>query len=413
MATRKKLNSIELFAGCGGIVDGFEQSGEYTLLGAVEWEKAPCDNLIHRLKDRWKVKDADRRVLRFDIQRTDELLGGWQGDAEYGSSEGLDVLVGDRKVDVIAGGPPCQSYSLAGRWQSDGATKYDYRNFLFDSYLKVVKHYKPKAFVFENVPGLLSAKIEGNVPVVGLIREAFREAGYLVLDDLSEAVIDMTEYGVPQSRDRVIILGLSLEEYGGKAKDMLKRFYAELLPKHKVSKKATVRDAIGDLPKLYPLKKAERYEGKRITYSLPNPFVPNHIARCHSERDMGVFRMLAEDAEKGGNRYASSEARKRLYAEVTGRTSNFHKYNILRWDRQSSLIFAHLYKDGLHHIHPDPGQMRSITPREAARLQTFPDDYIFYGSHTSVYKMIGNAVPPLFAKKLSLAVYELLTGKGK
>ena len=152
------LNSIELFAGCGGLLDGFEQSGKYNLFAAVEWEPAPCENLVRRLVDKWHLPDAEKRVLRFDIQRTDELLSGWSNDPEYGSSEGLDTIIGNNKIDIIAGGPPCQAYSIAGRVRDENGMRDDYRNYLFESYLKVVKHYKPKAFLFENVPGILTAR---------------------------------------------------------------------------------------------------------------------------------------------------------------------------------------------------------------------------------------------------------------
>ncbi len=121
-----------------------------------------------------------------------------------------------------------------------------------------------------------------------------------------------------------------------------------------------------------------------------------------------IFKMLAEDIECGTNRYTSTEALKQLYTEMTGRKSNIHKYNVLRWNQQSNTIPAHLNKDGLRHIHPDSKQARSITVREAARLQSFSDDYIFDGSQQDIYKMIGNAVPPEFARRLALAVYDLL-----
>lgn len=123
---------------------------------------------------------------------------------------------------------------------------------------------------------------------------------------------------------------------------------------------------------------------------------------------MEIFRLLAHDIESGRNEYVSTEALKKLYTEKTGKTSNIHKYYVIRWDEQSNLIPAHLFKDGLRHIHPDPKQSRTITVREAARLQTFDDDYDFIGSNMETYKMIGNAVPPRFAKCLAEAVYELL-----
>ena len=112
----KKIKSIDLFAGCGGLMDGFEQSGHYDTVAAVEWEKAPCRNLEKRLREKWKYNDADQRVLRFDIQRTDELFSGWNDDNDYGTSVGLDKLIEEANgIDVIIGGPPCQAYSIAGR----------------------------------------------------------------------------------------------------------------------------------------------------------------------------------------------------------------------------------------------------------------------------------------------------------
>ena len=209
----KKIKAIDLFAGCGGLMDGFEQSEKYKLIAAVEWEKAPCANLQKRLEDKWNCKDADKRVLRFDIQRTDELFNGWN-DENYGQSAGLDSLVNDAGgLDVIIGGPPCQAYSIAGRVRDEHGMKNDYRNYLFESYLKVVEHYTPKAFVFENVPGILSAQ-PGDRPIIEIIQESFKKAGYVLLPDLRKAIIDFTDYGVPQNRKRIIIFGVNEKLYG-------------------------------------------------------------------------------------------------------------------------------------------------------------------------------------------------------
>ena len=285
-----KLRSIDLFAGCGGLMDGFEQSGKYETLAAVEWEKGPCRNLRKRLRDKWKYKNADDMVLQFDIQRTDELFDGWKDDEIYGSSEGLDKLIGSEKLDVIIGGPPCQAYSIAGRVRDEHGMKNDYRNYLFESYLKVVEKYKPKLFVFENVPGILSAQ-PGDRPIIEIIQESFNNAGYYVLPDLRKAIIDFTDYGVPQNRKRIIIVGLRKEYFGKETcVEMAEKFYSVYLPKYKVERKKTVKEAIGDLPKLYPLGHDEKFNGKRISHSLPQPEVSNHVARWQSDRDIDIFR---------------------------------------------------------------------------------------------------------------------------
>ena len=404
------INTIDLFAGCGGLTEGFKQSGHYNTIACVEWDKAPCDALRYNLAHKWKYEDAEKRVIQFDIQRTDELINGWTNDEEYGSSKGLDNIVKHYggSVDLIIGGPPCQAYSVAGRIRDKDGMKNDYRNYLFESYIKIVNHYKPKAFVFENVPGILSAKPgDGEKLIIDTIKERFVESGYIILDDLSKAVIDFTEYGVPQNRSRIIILALRKECFDN-PEELLNKFYNELLPSKKVMKKVTVREAIGDLPALYPLPKPEKIDGKTYSHSLSTGNIKNHIPRYSSERDIKVFKILTEDIESGRFEYVSTDALKKLYTHITGKTSNIYKYHVIRWDEQSNTIPAHLYKDGLRHIHPDSKQLRTITVREAARLQTFPDDYEFISGTALDYKMIGNAVPPLFAKILADCIYSFL-----
>lgn len=408
---KTKIKSLDLFAGCGGLMEGFEQSGYYETIAAVEWEKAQCINLIKRLKNKWGYNDAENRVLRFDIQRTDELFNGWK-DKEYGDSTGLDRLINAANgLDIIIGGPPCQAYSVAGRVRDENGMKNDYRNFLFESYIKVVKKYKPKVFVFENVPGILSASPTGK-PIINIIQQAFKEAGYLVVDDMKKAIIDFSEYGVPQNRKRIIILGLKIDFFGAKSLDLINNFYSEILPKYKVKRKVSVREAIGDLEKLYPLENPIQMNGKKYSHSLPKNGIPNHIPRWHNTRDQMIFKLLCDDISSGQNKYISTQTLKDLYEKMTGHKSNVHKYHVIRWDTQSNLIPAHLYKDGLRHIHPDGAQARSLTVREAARLQGFPDDYIFEGTSADAYKMIGNAVPPIFSKILAEAIYDYIFKRG-
>ena len=414
----RKINTVDLFAGCGGLTEGFAQTGLFRMISGVEWDKAPVECLRFRMKTRWGVSDADERILRFDMQRTDELINGWNDDPEYGSSKGLAYYVNEsgEKLDLIIGGPPCQAYSIAGRGRDEHGMKNDYRNYLFESYLKVVKYFRPKAFVFENVPGVLSAKPgDGSFLIIDRIKEEFLKAGYYLYDDLKEAVIDMTVYGIPQRRSRIIILGINGDYYSEEqSKALLKKFYTQELPKHKEPIK-TVRQSIGDLPALYPLEdgKTENHDGKRYSHTQnPDMTIFNHNPRFANQRDINTFRMLAKDIETGENRYSSIEDLKELYSSLTGKQSNVHKYYVLRWDEPSNLIPAHLVKDGLRHIHPDPAQARTITVREAARLQTFPDDFRFVSNSNLDYKMIGNAVPPKFSQKIAQSIYDMLFYSG-
>lgn len=408
----KKINIIDLFAGCGGLTEGFEQTEKYNLISAVEWDKAPVECLRYRLSTKWGMKDAEERIFRFDMQRCEELINGWKNDEVYGTAKGIQYYVSESggRLDMIIGGPPCQAYSIAGRVRDQNGMRNDYRNYLFESYLHIVKHFRPKAFVFENVPGLLSAKPgDGSFLIVNKIHEEFQSAGYYLLDDLRDAIIDMSEYGVPQNRSRVIIIGINGDFYlEGEAKRLLNKIYFEELPKYK-EKKITVNEAIGDLPKLFPLERTINKKGKRFSHTLnPNKEIMNHDPRFASKRDIELFKLLTTDIESGNNRYISTDALKQLYTEVTGKTSNVHKFYVLRRDEQSNLIPAHLYKDGLRHIHPDSTQSRTITVREAARLQSFPDDFKFISNTNLDYKMIGNAVPPKFAKKLALTISKIL-----
>ena len=395
-----KLHTIDLFAGCGGLMDGFEQSGGFDTLACVEWEEAPCKNLVNRLRTRWGHENAAKEVVRFDIQRTDELFKGFS-DPNYGVSKGLDSLIGGRKIDVLVGGPPCQAYSLAGRIRDEHGMKDDYRNYLFESYLKVVSRYQPDFFLFENVVGLLSAAPDGE-PIVNKIHEAFDDAGYAVIGDFRKAEFSLPDYGVPQNRRRIIILGVRKGSFPNAASRIVDDFYTNIMPAMRRAKK-TVAQAIGDLPKFLPT-----VGNGSVIYTLQGrKEVPNHVPRHHSARDLNVFKLLTEDIESGRMEYVSIPKLKELYTTVTGKKSNIHKYYVLRRDQQSNTIPAHLFKDGFRHIHPDSTQCRTLTVREAARLQTFDDDYVFLGSMGDQYKMIGNAVPPAFAKILAEAMIEV------
>lgn len=400
-----KYRMIDLFAGCGGLEDGFLQTGKYNDIAAVEWLRPQVDTLVKRLKTKWNIEDAAERVMHFDIQREDELYNGWDCE-DFGKSKGLDYYVNQAKgIDVIIGGPPCQAYSVAGRVRDENGMRGDYRNYLFEHYLNVVDRYKPKIFVFENVPGILSAAPNGT-PITKLIKDGFDTIDYEIIDDLKlYAKINAAEYGVPQNRVRMIIVGIH-RDVAKEPQKLLKRFYTELLPIYKVKKPVTVREAIGDLPECKPLWDENDIK-KRKAYTIPETNITWHKPRYHSIRDMETFKTLAEDIESGRREYNSRRISE-LYEQKIGSKSPIHRYHVLEPDQPSTTIIAHLYKDGNRFIHYDSSQARSITVREAARLQSFDDDFDFIGTQGNAYQMIGNAVPPRFAKAIANACAGLL-----
>jgi len=399
----KKIKFIDLFAGCGGLFDGFMQSGMYEPVASVEWEKAPVEVLKNRLKTKWNIENPDKEVIRFDIQREEELFNGFD-DPEYGKHIGLDSLVDEKKgIDIVIGGPPCQAYSVAGR--NAGRMKGDYRNYLFEHYISVINRYQPKLFVFENVPGMLSAMPDGT-PITDLIRRDLSETGYEIINNIKDfALIDMSQYGIPQTRKRVILIGVRKDGFEN-PQEVLRDFYENYLYPFKTDKVKTVKDAIGDLQSWHPVKPYKE-NGKNIAYeSEGDSDLSWQIPRYQNERDINVFKTLAEDIESGENKYQSTDNLIKLYEQTTGKKTSVHKYHVLRKDEPSTTILAHLHKDGFRFIHYDSKQARTITVREAARIQTFADDFEFPCSMGAAYKMIGNAVPSEFARTLSVAIQE-------
>lgn len=416
MAKSKQYTFIDLFAGCGGLSEGFLETGKFIGLAHVEWETPMINTLRQRLIDRWghSEEDAIRRVIKFDVRKTQELLhGNWSEETKklYAKENdpeiverGLDCLVAPNDVDLIIGGPPCQAYSIAGRAQSPTGMKFDYRNYLFESFVRIVDYYKPKAFVFENVPGLLSA-CPGDKPVRERIYEAFKAIGYNIRtpEYLKNSVYCAEDYGVPQKRNRVIIIG-SKEGSVYNIED----FYKSLTEHKATGPHKTVRDAIGNMPGLYPKDHIEKVGRVHVSHEQRDgEHIDLHIPRYHGERDQRLFK---EWLSHNMNTY-SQEQKMDFYTKITGHTSKHIKYRNLEWDKPSPTIVAHLNKDGYMFIHPDIEQLRTITIREAALLQSFPMDYKFLGSNPYCFKMIGNAVPVLFAKSIAEAMYDVLIEK--
>jgi DNA (cytosine-5)-methyltransferase 1 len=409
----KKLNVIDLFSGAGGLSEGFSQTGKYEFLAHVEWEHPMVETLRSNLVDRWGYteEDALKTVVEFDIQKTHELINGeWSDETKkmyekYNHSlvvnKGLKGLIGENEVDIIVGGPPCQAYSIAGRAQDPHSMKNDYRNYLFEGFVEVVKHFKPKVFVFENVPGMLSAK-PGDRLVIERVYEAFKDIGYEIRKpkEMKKSVYTASNFSVPQERRRVIIIGIRKD-----SNLELEDFYLSLDTYKSKGPKKTVRDAIGNMPKFRPLDKSYKSGRRNVSHELIGEQEINlHEARYHNKRDIKVF---YDWISKNMNSYPTKQ-KTDYYKKVTGKDTNHNKYRSLEWDKPSPTIVAHLHKDGLMFIHPDINQLRSITVREAALLQSFPLDFEFVGSNAYCFKMIGNAVPVLMAKAIANAIYKVL-----
>jgi DNA (cytosine-5)-methyltransferase 1 len=410
---KNKYTFIDLFAGCGGLSEGFLQTSEFEGLAHVEWELPMVNTLRHRLTQKWDhtEEESKKRVIHFDIQKSNELIhGNWSKESisVFGStnhleivSNGLKGIVGDQKVDLIIGGPPCQAYSIAGRAQDKNSMKEDYRNFLFESFVKVVDAFQPSTFVFENVPGMLSA-MPGNKLVSERIFEAFEKSNYEIRfpSDLKQSIYTASDFGVPQKRNRVIIIGVKK----GCGLD-LEEIYNQI-NSFKTDKIKTVQDAIGYLPSFVPLNSIKKANGKNISHELKKDeeAIKFHEPRFHNDRDVRFFKeWLKLDMNN-----KSSVEKINFYNERLSKQSKHAKYRNLEWDKPSPTIVAHLYKDGLMFLHPDEKQARSITVKEAALLQSFPEDFEFIGSQGVAFKMIGNAVPPELAKNIGLGIIKEL-----
>lgn len=381
-------NFVDLFAGCGGLSEGFYKE-DFKALAHVEINKYACETLKTRMKF-YGYENVEEEVLNVDI--TSENI-----------NEIIDGAVKDRTVDLIVGGPPCQAYSTLGRAKDGNAMQDDPRNFLFESYIKVLHHLNPKIFVFENVTGLLTAKLNNKL-ILDTILEKLGE-NYKLIKSPKEMVLNSADYGVPQIRKRVIIIGVR--------KDLpfdADEIYKSILKTNSDSGESnlkpyvTVADAISDLPSLkagegsdivkFNTKSTNEFLNE-IVYKRSN-VLRHHVARKLNNLDIERYSVMSKNnwtfTQLLENREDLRHPKQRVFN---------NSYCVQFWDKPARTIIAHLYKDGNQFIHPDHKQGRSITPREAARLQSFPDDFVFEGSRTEIYKQIGNAVPVLLAQAIA------------
>lgn len=381
-----RTDIIELFAGAGGFTWGWQRAG-YTTRVAID-----NDALATRTHE-----------LNFPHALT------LQRDLTVFGPRDLAELIGTRPRGLLAivGGPPCQGWSNAGRGKlrslASGTKNLlkDPRNQLYRRYLEYLAFFRPPICVMENVPGMLS--VEGKNVATSILGH-FEHVGYRA----SVCLVNARWFGVPQDRRRLIFFGvrndLQLELSASNLEVFAHRFRRDTLsfPADDIS----VRQAIGDLP---PVKhgmgedpqpyraprRSSRYT--RLMRERSNGMLTDHITRSHNKQDLEAFSVMAE-----GGLYHELDARFKRYRDDIFKD----KYRKLRWDSPAGTVTAHFAKDCYTHIHPE--QPRTVSIREAARLQSFPDDFRFFGNMGDRFRQIGNAVPPLMACGIASYVREAI-----
>lgn len=399
----KKNTFIDLFAGCGGFSEGFYNE-DFKSLSHVDFDQPCCDTLSHRLRSKGYSDDKIyRNVICGDITKKE-------------TQDRLIKAVNGQEVDVVVGGPPCQAFSSVGRAQDPYSMRNDPRNYLFKNYMEILEHFNPKIFVFENVSGLLSAKPNGSYILPEIIRDMSQN--YSVCSDKETILLDSSNYGVPQVRKRVILIGVrkDLKIKSESIYENIKKtnFSPEMEIKNTtggLKKYLTVRDAISDLPKLKPGEGNEEIEFKthsqneyvKLMRNLNTTKLYNHVARKHNENDQERYRILSKNNWQLKD---LSDVRPDLVHHDPKHFGN--RYTVQNYEKPGRTVVAHLYKDGNLFIHPDHNQSRTFTVREAARIQSFPDDFQFIGSRTNQFKQVGNAVPPLMAQAIAKSIKSFL-----
>ena len=362
----KKYNCVELFAGSGGLGTGFSNAGFNIISANDVWEPAGKTYVANHPNVKYIVKDIAQLT-------GDELLDG----TGYKKTD----------VDVIIGGPPCQGFSTLGKRFID-----DPRNKLFKEYVRIVNEIRPKFFVMENVSGILS--MEGG-KVLENILKSFTEIGY----KLEYKLLNAAEYGVPQQRERTIFIGTRLD---------IKIRYPEkthsLTGEGGYKKALTLWDAIGDLPQ------SDTEEIKLYTEHPKNDFqkfirngateLVNHKPPVHNEKAKNMMRYIPI----GKSAWDVKETMPKEYMPTSGYGNTYARLNANEPGMTITRNFACISSSRCIH----PYLNRGLTAREAARIQTYPDDYIFLGSKTDIHIQIGNSVPPILAEKIGEDIKKML-----
>ena len=412
------FNFIDLFAGAGGLSEGFIRAG-FTPIAHIEMNKYACDTLrsrmaYHYLKQHNRLEEYIKYLKEKQEGESGQKLWEKVPDEvidsvinEEISDETLadifikvDKLKGNKQVDFIIGGPPCQAYSIVGRARDPKNMKKDPRNFLYKYYLQFLKRYEPNMFVFENVPGILSA--QNGIHLENILK-GIDKAGYKI--ELKK--LKASDYGVLQNRERVIIVGWRKE---------LNLKYPELEKEENPYK--ILPDLFSDLP--------ERQQGEGsltdiVQYVAPATgylqqskvrnsldFTTQHIARPHNLIDLEIYKRAIKLwlEKKARLNYADLPPELQKH---NNKQAFLNRFQVVNHEGCCHTVVAHIAMDGHYYIYPSLKQIRSITVREAARIQSFPDDYYFEGSRTAAFKQIGNAVPVILAEKIANKIKEQFT----
>jgi len=413
------MRYIDLFAGAGGFSEGFKRAG-FEPIAHVEVDLAACFTLKTRLAY-YYLTENDKTDIYIQylcgIINREQLYShipskilkqvinlSMSNKNNHKIFQLIDELKGNNKIDLILGGPPCQAYSLVGRARDKNGMKGDHRNYLYIQYGRFLRKYSPKVFIFENVIGLLSAE-EGKY--FRNIQRYFRSLGYIV----EPVIVNAREFGVLQNRRRIIIIG-----HKQNVRIPVKEFV------HTSNYNYTVKSIFNDLPAIKDGDGKDKFmnytsgiNGYLSFAKIRNGIgiLTQHISRPHTEQDKEIYKITIDKWNKDRERLGYNDLPGRLQSH-RNRKSFLDRFKVVADDLHwSQTVVAHISKDGHYYIHPDIKQNRSISIREAARLQSFPDDFYFEGvkegrNRTSAFKQIGNAVPPLMIEKIAKIVAKYL-----
>ena len=384
-------NFIDLFCGAGGFSKGLEMAG-LNCIGGI-------DNMEKTIETH-KINHKNSVSICQDIREVDP--------------EKFHKMINYQKVDIIIGGPPCPTFSTIGHAKIQSVTGKDVsedpRNQLFLEYIKYIEYFKPDIFVMENVPTFIT-KYNGKVFNTAVeIMESINNNMYEVIKPVQ--VLNSVYYGVPQTRKRMILVGHKKTDTKYKYPNHTHYYDQEGIEPNELKKYVSLGEAISDLPKITDnwrvseveySKKSRLNEYQKIMRENTNNTVKNNICRMSNERAKKVFSHM-----KQGDKYM--DLPKEIRQILPFREDIFHdRLKRLIVDKPSWTVIAHIGMDGYMYIHPT--ELRTLSVREAARIQSFPDDFEFIGNQQQTYVQVGNAVPPLMAKAIGESIIEYLNNK--